>query len=120
MSDIDGAASDTAACPSSLDSSESADTSQEKVDDSALPVRIPGRSACKAQKEADMHQQIACLRDWQMYSRLSDKGYRLMTPTPDEEMALEAVYAQIAQAEEDDAGISCSAQPDDLVFTLDF
>ena len=88
--------------------------------DIALPVRIPVKFACNDQGEAEMQEQTARLRDWQMYSRLSDKGCCLMTLTPEEDVVLEAVYAQVAQADDDDAVSSCSALSDDSVFVLDF
>jgi hypothetical protein len=118
LSDTTDAASDTDSCASSLNHTQCTGVlSQAKNVGSALPVRIPDTSTCDIERNVKIYMETACLRDWQMYCRMSARGASLLRPTPDEETALDAVHAQMQEVCK--AAEVCSAQTDELVFGIE-
>jgi hypothetical protein len=119
-SDSSTSASDPSSRPGSPDTTNGVDSSQETAAESALPVSIANNvSASNAVQDLEMHQRTTCLRDWQMYNRLSENGNCTLTPNPEDEMLLEAVYAHIIQAEADEVASPCLTQADELIFDFD-
>jgi hypothetical protein len=119
-SDSSSSASDPSFHPASPDTTNGVDSSQETAAESTLPVSIASNlSASNAVQDPEIHQRTTCLRDWQMYNRLSENGNCTLTPNPEDEMLLEAVYAHIIQAEAEDVASPFPTQADELIFDFD-
>eukprot|EP00953_Heterococcus_sp_UTEX-ZZ885_P010009 5860-Heterococcus_DN1.PRE.3 len=119
-SDSNSSASDPSSRPDSLDTTNGVDSSQETAAESALPVSIPDHfSASNAVRDPEIHQRTTCLRDWQMYNRLSENGNCTLTPDPEDEMLLEAVYEHVIQAEAEDVASPFPTRADELIFDFD-
>jgi hypothetical protein len=111
-SDSSSSASDPSSRPGSPDTTNG---------ENALPVSIANNlSASNAVQDLEIYQRTTCLRDWQMYNRLSENGNCTLTPTPKDEMLLEAVYKHIIQAEAEEVASPCLTQADELIFDFDF
>eukprot|EP00953_Heterococcus_sp_UTEX-ZZ885_P015611 8786-Heterococcus_DN1.PRE.4 len=108
-SDSSSSASDPSSRPGSPDTTNGEDSFQETAAENALPVSIANNlSTSNAVQDLEIYQRTTCLRDWQMYNRLSVNGNCTLTPNPEDEMLLAAVYAHIIQAKAEETTVAAA------------